>query len=205
MATPARVLAPLLAALAVATPHTARADLVCSPPDAYGNAHCVAGLRSDLAATVYASQQMDQWCWAASIAMVFRHYGLEIPQERIVAEAWGGVVDMPGGPHQIMASLNRVWVDGRGRRFRVDGDVYTANPATAAQDLANNQPLIIGTRGHAMVLTALRYVRAPNGNGQVTLATVRDPWPGKGRRDLAADEWYGTLLLVRIRVTPLPY
>jgi len=180
----------------------ALAELSCSSPNANGLQLCVAGLRSDIATTLYAVQSMNQWCWAASIAMVFKHHGFEVPQEEIVAQAWGNIVNMPGQPQQILASLNRVWMDTRGRRFQVSGDVYTANPPNAAQDLAANNPLIIGTQGHAMVLTALQYMRAPNGNGTVTLATVRDPWPGRGRRDLRADEWYQTMLLVRIRVTP---
>lgn len=72
---------------------------------------------------------------------------------------------------------------------------------TAAQDLTNNMPLIIGTMGHAMVLTSLRYARDVNGNGQVNAAIVRDPWPNRGRRVLTAQEWYSTSFLVRIRVS----
>jgi hypothetical protein len=78
--------------------------------------------------------------------------------------------------------------------------VYSANPITAAQDLAQDMPLIIGTMGHAMVLTALSYVLDRSGNGSVTAAIVRDPWPDRGRRVLSAQEWYRASFLARIRV-----
>ena len=110
-------------------------------------------------------------------------------------------MNLPGQPAQILADLNRPWADENGNAFLVAGDVLTANPMTAAQDLARDMPLIIGTLGHAMVLTSLEYARDPVGNGSVTAAVVRDPWPGRGRRILSAQEWFNTNFLVRIRVS----
>jgi hypothetical protein len=133
--------------------------------------------------------------------MVFAYYGFRVPQERIVADAWGAIVNLPGQPQQILASLNRSWVDEQGRNFAVVGDVFSANPATAAQDLAQNMPLIIGTMGHAMVLSSLIYLRDQFGNGQVSTAIVRDPWPERGRRPMSPQEWSATNFLVRIRVS----
>jgi hypothetical protein len=132
--------------------------------------------------------------------MVFRYYGFQVPQEQIVQQTWGGIVNLPAYPAHILANLNRPWVDLSGRRFSVSGDAFSANPITAAQDLAQDMPLIIGTMGHAMVLTALTYFVDQSGNGAVTEAIVRDPWPGRGRRVLVAQEWYGTNFLARIRV-----
>jgi len=108
---------------------------------------------------------------------------------------------MPAQPNDILRDLNRSWVDDNGRPFSVSGDVRTANLPNAATDLANDMPLIIGTLGHAMVLTALTYTRDLASNGQVTMATVRDPWPGNGgRRDLSPTEWGNANFLVQIRV-----
>ena len=81
------------------------------------------------------------------------------------------------------------------------GNVYSANPVTASQYLAQNIPLIIGTQGHAMVLTSLRFIRNQFGDGDVTEAVVRDPWQDRGRRALTAEEWYSTNFLARIRVS----
>jgi hypothetical protein len=82
----------------------------------------------------------------------------------------------------------------------VQGDVFSANAITAAQDLSANMPLIVGAMGHAMVLTALTYWRDVYGRGQVVDAVVRDPWPGRGRRSLTPQEWYSVNFLIRIRV-----
>ena len=132
--------------------------------------------------------------------MVFAYYGHRVPQKRIVRETWGRIVNLPGQPAQILRNLNRTWTDESGDSFSVSGDVYSANAITAAQDLAQDMPLIIGTMGHAMVLTSLVYVRDPYGGGTVNAAIVRDPWPGRGRRTLSAQEWFNTRFLARIRV-----
>lgn len=182
---------------------SANALLSCSPYNFQGIQQCESGVASSLAnisAAATGGQHMNQWCWAACIEMVFKYYGLNIPQSIIVQQTWGQIVNLPGQPSQILANLNRPWVDLNGRRFFVSGDAYSANPITASQDLSQNMPLIIGTMGHAMVLTSLRYTRDQRGNGQVNAAVVRDPWPGKGRRILSAKEWYNTSFLARIRV-----
>lgn len=143
---------------------------------------------------------MSQWCWAACIEMVFRYYGHPVDQADIVSQTWGGLVNNPGRPDQILANLNRPWRDQRGRVFRAYGDVFSANPQTAAADLAQDAPLIIGTLGHAMVLTGMSFLNDVRGGGSVQSAVVRDPWPGNGRRVLSAREWYSTNFLARIRV-----
>jgi ABC-type bacteriocin/lantibiotic exporter with double-glycine peptidase domain len=150
---------------------------------------------------VYAIQEHSKWCWAACIEMVFTYWGHPIDQEEIVQRTWGRIVDMPAQPYQIIAALNRSWIDRDGNRFRSSGDVFSATGATAAQDLARDMPLIVGSFGHAMVLTAIAYNRAPNSQGQVTGAMVRDPWPWNGRRELSAQEAAATMLLARVRVS----
>ncbi|GHU37443.1 hypothetical protein AGMMS50256_35390 [Betaproteobacteria bacterium] len=199
----------------LAAPPCALARLVCGPvmPSNPPNSNnpraarqCHAGIDSTIAhiaAAAVGGQHLSQWCWAACIEMVFRHYGLRVPQEQIVQQTWGGIVNLPAYPAHILANLNRPWIDLSGRRFRVSGDALSANPITAAQDLAQDMPLIIGTQGHAMVLTALTYVLDPAGNGKVTAAIVRDPWPGRGRRVLTPQEWQQTSFLARIRVYSL--
>ena len=198
------VLSTLVPALVLSLTDSASGGLRCSAFDFRGIQQCEAGIDSSIARVRVSSRQyLTQWCWAASIEMVFRYYGFRISQARIVQETWGSIVNLPGYPQQILANLNRPWVDARGRGFGVSGDVLSANPMTAARDLADDMPLIIGTTGHAMVLTALRYDGDRFGNVNVRAAIVRDPWPGRGRRVLSAGEWYGTNFLARIRVFAL--
>jgi hypothetical protein len=191
---------------ALLTTRNGLARMACGPFTPFGVQACQVGIDSNLF-TVEArdTQHQSEWCWAASIEMVFRYYGHNVPQERIVGETWGTIVNLPAmSPLQILHDLNRPWVDDDGGSFQVSGTSYGANPVTAAQDLAGDMPLIIGTMGHAMVLTGLAYNRDVYGRGVVTSAIVRDPWPHPGlpdgRRVLSAQEWFSTSFLARIRV-----
>jgi hypothetical protein len=186
-----------------AIPRFASAKIYCRSFDAHGVQMCEAGIDSrisEVTAMSVGGQHQTQWCWAACIEIIFRYYGFLVPQEQIVEEAWGALVNFPGQPGQILAELNRSWIDANGRQFSSSGDAFSANAVTAAQDLSQDMPLIIGTLGHAMVLTSLQYTRDQFGNGSVTAAIVRDPWPGRGRRILSAQEWFGANFLARIRV-----
>jgi len=157
-------------------------------------------LIASLTASAVGGQHLNQWCWAACIETVFRYYGYIVPQAFIVKQTWGAIVDSPADLSEILSNLNRLWVDANGRRFFVSGDVLSANPVTAAQDLSQDMPLIIGTMGHAMVLTSLRWLTNVYGESIVTDAVVRDPSPNAGRRILSIEEWYSTSFLARIRV-----
>jgi hypothetical protein len=180
----------------------------CSPyyQTPYGPSQtCIAGIPSpalDITAYLEPNRQlMNEWCWAASISGVFAYYGHPVSQQRIVQEAYGHIANLPGTPDAIMRSLNRPWVDDAGRPFRVRSDIYSANWVTAAQDLAQGFPLIVGSLGHAMIVTATQYQRFPNGSGTTLDVTVRDPWPlNPARRSLLPQEAAGVQMLIRIRV-----
>ncbi|MEY8689180.1 MAG: papain-like cysteine protease family protein [Leptothrix sp. (in: b-proteobacteria)] len=185
-------------------PLTSHARLSCGPFVPPGVQQCEAGIDSSIAhiaAAAVGGQHLSQWCWAACIEMVFTYYGHPVQQERIVSETWGAIVNLPGQPGQILENLNRDWTDEDGNDFSVSGDAYSANPITAAQDLSQDMPLIIGTMGHAVVLTSLVYVRDGFGRGNVNAAIVRDPWPGRGRRVLTPQEWFNINFAARIRVS----
>ncbi|HLI85967.1 MAG TPA: papain-like cysteine protease family protein [Bryobacteraceae bacterium] len=169
----------------------------------FGVRTCQAGIDSARMDSVYVPQRQSEWCWAACLEMVFAYYGHRVPQAEIVRQTWGQVANVPGQPYQIVQDLNRPWTDKNGDNFQVRGDVFSANAVTAAQDLANDFPLILGSLAHAMVLTAITYQGVPNvyGAGTVVGATVRDPWPGRGKRALTPAEYAGAMLLVRIRVS----
>ena len=176
--------------------------LQCSGFNQQGVQRCIAGIDSSILNVVAKDRQKaSQWCWAASIEAVLNYYGYNINQEDIVYQTWGDIYNMPGTAYDILGALNKTYTDRDGRTFTVRAETFSANPMTASNDLANDYPLIIGTQGHAMVLTALEYDRDQFGNGNVFNAIVRDPWPfSPGKRYLSAQEWYSTSLLVRIRV-----
>ena len=124
-------------------------------------------------------------------------------QERIVQETWGRVVDMPAQPADILSDLNKDWTGDAGDGFTSTADTVSVNATTAVLDLKNDQPMIIGALGHAMVLTALTSnIDLLTGQWAVVSATVRDPWPyNQSTRYLSPNEWYGINFAARIRVS----
>lgn len=163
-------------------------------PDPYGQVVCEVGIPSERLEPITSQQAMSQWCWAASLSMIFGYHGHALPQERIVQSVFGQLVDLPAMNGMVMSrSLARPWVDQRGRRFQAKVRVFDMHAGLFELDteaiiteLREERPMLVGTVGHAMVMTALRYVRTPMGP-QVIGVTVRDPWPGRGRRDL---QWH---------------
>jgi hypothetical protein len=128
--------------------------------------------------------------------MLFGYYDHPVSQARIVSEVYGAAVNLPAGAGFVIASqLNRGWRDDRGRRFRsrlvaafdADARVAALNNATIVNALRRGMPLVLGVRGHAVVLTAVEYMPTPLGP-YVLKAGVFDPWPGVGPRGLAPDE-----------------
>lgn len=194
---------------AAAAPHLL-ADQQCSPivvqpvPTPFGfqphrMQQCTAGMLS--ISVVQAYQEMDEWCWAASISMVFAFYGHPVDQKRIVSETWGSIQNMPAENGTILQDLNRSWKDERGVPFRSMGDMLSVNVETAVQDLQAGHPLIIGALGHATVLTALTSnIDLSTGQWGVVAATVRDPWPTNGgKRILSPQEWTNIQFAARVR------
>lgn len=190
----------LSTAAVAATPCAALAAGHCQIVDMMGTQYCEAGILSNIAHVSARSQYANQWCWAACIEMIFRHYGRPVQQARIVQETFGSIVNMPAQPQQILYALNRPWIDDHGRPFSAQADVMSANLMTALQDLQQDHPLVIGTLGHAMVLTAMGYAQSPYTGVQLQRLIVRDPWPGRGRRELTGQEAFNISFLARVRV-----
>lgn len=146
--------------------------------------------------SAYQNQQSSQWCWAASISMLFSYYKHPVSQPTIVQSLYGTIVNLPSGNGWNIASrVNRSWVDANGKRFRAeltgaydfDARVMTVNNAMLVDELDQDRPVIIGTRGHAVVGTAVQYLVTPAGP-YITSIGVFDPWPGRGARGLDARE-----------------
>jgi len=137
-----------------------------------------------------------EWCWAASIAMIFSYYGHPVSQARIVSEVYGAPVNMPAQAGVVMAQqLNKVWVDDNNKWFsaKITG-VYDANAGVYAltneqiiSELDHDHPLLFANTQHAVVLTAIQYYQTPYGPN-VVAAGVFDPWPGIGARVLTSAE-----------------
>ena len=190
------------------------ADLHCqdmpASPMAPPHRTCESGLPSSMIHVVAkrSRQEQSQWCWAACISMVFAYHKHPVAQTRIVKECYGRLINLPADPWTMLRALNRVWIDDNGKKFRARSSGGTTDPASAARDLVENRPLILGTRGHAVVLTSLQYSAAYYatplglrlGPVVITGAVVRDPWPGRGRRVLTPREWAGITFATHVKL-----
>jgi hypothetical protein len=144
----------------------------------------------------FQTQLASQWCWAASISMIFSYYGHPVSQERIVTEVYGSAVNMPAQAGVTMAQqLNRDWVDDFGQPFSAHltgaydaaAGVYQLTNSQIVSELDHDRPLLYGNQHHAMVLTAIQYYKTSAGPEVVAIG-VFDPWPGNGAHGLTTEE-----------------
>lgn len=148
---------------------------------------------------VTAEQERPQWCWAACIQMIMRYYNVRVSQKEIVrrsfgTDPYGNLPDLPGSLEMITRNVN-----GWGIENEADGKPYavtcllTTNPNMIPfvmhTGLEDNRPVLIGYNtesegvGHAVVVTGITYTGTfEEGNYQITSITVRDPWPGVGKK-----------------------
>lgn len=143
-------------------------------------------------------QEMSNWCWAAAIQMVLGVHGIPVQQAALVAQAYGSPVNRPGGPEQILDSLNGHGRDFHGREI----DVFTrreVNDATVVEDLSQGKPLVVGLQGdptgkvsgHAYVLSAVEFDLDRQGQPVVERFILRDPWPfNPSRVEMDAEEFH---------------
>jgi hypothetical protein len=146
----------------------------------------------------YMSQLQSQWCWAASISMVFAFHDHLVSQARIVSDVYGAPENIPAQTGIVIANeLNRCWADDYGATFQsqltgaydFDAGVNALTNAMIVGELDQDRPLVIGNRTHAMVLTAVQYYPTP-GQPNIVAGGVFDPWPGIGARGLTTAELY---------------
>ena len=134
------------------------------------------------------SQHNSNWCWAASLQMIFNYYGVNISQEQIVARSYGvdpngNLPNWTGNFEVITENLNNWSVDNNGRQYAVRATFNQGAPTPAylIQELSMKHPVLIGYQsgpnsGHAVVITACSYSESDYGPVIQTLI-VRDPWP----------------------------
>lgn len=133
-------------------------------------------------------QRNSNWCWAASLQMIFNYYGVNITQEQIVArtygvDPYGRLPNWTGSFQAITSNLNNWSVDNFGRRYAVGATLTwgAPTPAYLVQELSAQRPVLIGYSsgpgsGHAVVVTACSYIPTQNGP-YIQSIIVRDPWP----------------------------
>jgi hypothetical protein len=134
-------------------------------------------------------QQCPEWCWAASIAMIFGFCGHPIDQREIVRQMYGAVVCFPAGSSRTIAqALSRTWTDANGNKFtsRVvaaydpANGINAINNAIIVNELQTDHPLLYCNTSHAMVNFVVDYIPTPMGPNVQAVGVV-DPWPSSPR------------------------
>jgi hypothetical protein len=137
---------------------------------------------------VASAQRKSQWCWAASIEMVLRYYGVAITQEQIVRRSYGGdpngnLPNWAGSFQTITANLNNWSVDNYGEYYEVRASINggAPTPDILLRQLNAGYPVIAGYHsgpqsGHAVVIIGARY-DISNYGPIIKSVIVLDPWP----------------------------
>jgi hypothetical protein len=157
---------------------------------------CVASVDLSRFTRIYAAQEMSNWCWAASLSMLFNYYGYPVRQERIVEEVYGQLLNGTATTLQMSQQVNRNWFDDSGRQFAArlvsaydyEYGVNALDNNTIINALVAEHPLLFANETHATVLTSVAYAPAPplsyapGIEAAILNAVMFDPWPGIGER-----------------------
>ena len=135
-------------------------------------------------------------CWIASLHMIFKYHGYDVAPVRIAGEAYSGQV--PPMPWRHPERVNRTWSAERGREFSAKVEMLPVRAADAAEELAEDQPLIVGMDGRSAVLTAMSYTGDRLGSMTIMQALVCDPWPGKHPRVVTSPQWIEVQYIMRV-------
>lgn len=156
-------------------------------------------------------QECQYWCWAACCEAIFGLAGLKVNQKRFVEKVFGGnlVCTTATGP-MIYQAINGPWTDDRGNQAFANAQVQMdlsfgiqhPNPIGLIwSELNAGRSVITGALTHAVLITAMEYVRTPAGPQPLAII-VRDPWPeSPNKRVMTIQEFYGTFLLMTLRLS----
>ena len=144
---------------------------------------------------IVAKQDKSQWCWAACIEMILKYNRgrknpINVEQEDIVRRTYGidpytnEEINWPGTHQAITNNLNNYGFQDRdGEIYGVQAEFFSTYPNF--QELVNsvrlNIPIMIGTRGHAMVVTGIFYTHNFLGQPFIDSIEIFDPWPSHGK------------------------
>lgn len=152
-----------------------------------GVEQCVTGLPPEVLRDMRQSQAARNWCWAASVSMVLRRYGLRVAQQEVAQAGLGEAADRKLPLPALTELLNRTWRDDAGQAVATVASplpTWWRQQGVAApdvlDDLHHDKPLLLAVQEHAMVLVQVAYERAPGRPVRLLRALVLDPAPEAG-------------------------
>jgi len=191
---PARhVCALLFACIATCGAHAATR---CAPTERAGMERCITGVAPSAVREIQEQQKASNWCWAASISMLLASGGVRVPQEEVVREHFGTVVNERVTGKEFHALLNRSWHTPSGEIVETAarpvapwwGQLGLMAPDVLA-DLEQGRPLVLGLHEHAVLLVEVTFERQTGGNpGSYRLLRAGVLDPANGLRSLRREE-----------------
>ena len=195
-----------LVGLAVLVSQQTEGSTGCTPAG-LGVERCVAGLSAREMSRIAERQEMSNWCWAASVSMLLRRYGLDVPQADIVRTYYQDTPNKPLSEDGIRRLVSQSWRDRSGSTSSLSAmwmparrELGVRDPAVL-RDLQEGRPVLIGAAQHAMLLVQVVYERRPGDPESVTgyvRAVVLDPEHPAAVRSLRSEEWMPQMIL-RVR------
>ncbi|MCC8176511.1 MAG: C39 family peptidase [Bacteroidales bacterium] len=158
-----------------------------------------------------ATQQNQNWCWAACVQMVLAYQGVAISQDEIVTSVFGWPADKGGTAYDIVNAVNS---SGRGLRAKAESPSGKSK-LSFIDDLAKRYPLIVGlyvpgqSTGHAWVMTGIVFTTNADGTMVYPRRVIlRNPWPyrsGQSQADREELDWAEFISRVHTIVHVYPF
>lgn len=117
-------------------------------------------------------QEMENWCWAACIQMILKYNGIEYDQTDIVDSVFDGSHDWTASGNEIEKALDG-WHEFTVKSFK------TKTPQSFIDEITAGNPLVIGYKGHAYLLTHIFYRKNSSGTLNPFKVIMIDPAIGE--------------------------
>lgn len=137
-------------------------------------------------------------CWLACLQMAGKFHGFDVPPVNIVKELYDS--KLPKAPWEDLSVNTKTVHDAKGKPVQFTVEKLQVRAAEAAELLSENQPILIGSMGHPVLLTSMTYTGDLLGGMTLIDATVLDPAPGKGTRVVSSPDWINVSFATRISV-----
>lgn len=137
-------------------------------------------------------------CWLACLQMASKFHGYAVPVPNLLRDLYDNKL---GKTPWLDLSINTKPVhDDKNKPVQLVLETLQVRAAEAAELLSENNPLIIGSMGHPVLLTSMTYTGDLLGGMTLIDATVLDPAPGKGTRVVSSPDWINVSFATRVSI-----
>lgn len=141
----------------------------------------------------FQAQSSPAWCWAASVQIALRYYGIDIDQPTLLKHTFGALPPADGNLLADSQRLNQVFY-WKGRRYIISvspspmsghpllPSPWATTPEAIVNHLKRGRPILVGYASahyglHTVLLTGVDYSLTASGKVQLHRLRVMDPYP----------------------------